>query len=261
MDDADASWLTLKTRCGIENCRTRRVRRDPTDGHLYCKHGHQQPLALESQIEEIELIEQGASRKKTKRAKGAKGADGDHSDYERAPEALIFEGRQAGELFLQCYQLVLRRQVWFLIHKRDMPAQLEDCVRGLWAAKLQLLDLWLMDFLGEHKELEAFVAASTGGERPRDSQDRLFSSQGDTSTTYRTGKLKFEAPRPEDTLVLCYFACILLRAPIMIRDVLEWIKDPEFGYGNMLTALPRSATLRLPLNWRRRFNNRVSGLR
>ncbi|KAL9082574.1 MAG: hypothetical protein Q9159_006336, partial [Coniocarpon cinnabarinum] len=64
-------YTTLPSRrCGIQNCRTHRYRRDPTDGHLYCRYGHQQPDALETQIEDTELLA-SQSIKTTKRKKNA----------------------------------------------------------------------------------------------------------------------------------------------------------------------------------------------
>ena len=72
---ATAGYITLEHRCGIENCRTRRYRRDETDGHMYCRYGHQQPDAFETQIEDQEQF-QGASIRTTKRRKddGEEGA-------------------------------------------------------------------------------------------------------------------------------------------------------------------------------------------
>ena len=100
MASSQLEWTTLGHRCGIQNCRTKRYRRDPTDGHLCCKYGHQQPDAFETQIEEDEAM-RVQSQKTTKRTKAATeqlpGEDGQSRDT--GPKFL--SGRLAGELFLE----------------------------------------------------------------------------------------------------------------------------------------------------------------
>ena len=36
-----------------------------------------------------------------------------------------FEGKEAFELYLVSYQLILRKQIWWLVHDRGLPSELE----------------------------------------------------------------------------------------------------------------------------------------
>ncbi len=46
-------------------------------------------------------------------------------------------GPIARELFLECLQVVLRRQLAWLIHDKGLPAELEAVVRHLWDLRIQ----------------------------------------------------------------------------------------------------------------------------
>ena len=45
--------------------------------------------------------------------------------------SIDFKGREAFDLYLQCYQLILRHQIWFMVHSKGLPAELEVRLRAL----------------------------------------------------------------------------------------------------------------------------------
>ena len=113
----------------------------------------------------------------------------------------------AVELYLQCYQLILRKQCWSLIHDKGFPSQLEIVVHDLWSLRLQLL---------QDKSTEDL---DSGGD------SRLYSSQPETtenedeSTAEKQRKKERGMPRLVETLGLCYLAMMLLRVPISLGDL------------------------------------------
>ena len=140
---------------------------------------------------------------------------------------------------------MLRKQVWWVLHRRNIASDFERLVQGLWALRLQVHIAWLNKFVGEDDEGVQQLCSSQHSQ-PHDEEDDLSQRSGD-----------LEPPRWKDTLVLLYFALVLLRSPATIRDILEWTSDEHFAYRNVERVIPREALRRLPLNWRRRLYNRV----
>lgn len=67
--------------------------------------------------EDDELNAQTQTGAKAKKAK----------DQEKEPAVKVLLGRKGLELFLKCIQLILRKQVWVLVHQKGFPVQLEVC--------------------------------------------------------------------------------------------------------------------------------------
>jgi len=67
--------------------------------------------------EDDELNAQTQTGAKAKKAKG----------QEKEAPAQVLHGRKGFELYLKCIQLILRKQVWVLVHEKGFPVQLEVC--------------------------------------------------------------------------------------------------------------------------------------
>ncbi|MCJ1238187.1 Pol I core factor CF [Varicellaria rhodocarpa] len=208
------------SRCGFENCPSREYYIQ--DGLTYCRRDHQQDVPLQTQVgEDEEFPTRGRKTRKEKVAVEKR-------------VSRVYRGKKAIELYLQCYQLILRKQCYSLIHDKGFPPELENVVHDLWSLRLQLLK----DKIDED--------SASDGER------RLYSSQNETteneveSTVERTLKQKRVVPRLVDTLGLCYFAMILLRAPICLGDLQRWAVDEEIPYVRAIRLVPRVMKSKLP---------------
>ena len=115
----------------------------------------------------------------------------------------------ATELFLQCYQLILWKQCYSLIHEKELPPQLEIVVKDLWALRLELLK-------------DKFESSAD-----RDAEASVYSSQVEDTGTESGTSLKESRFRKEETklptlvesLGLCYLGMVLLRIPISLGDL------------------------------------------
>ena len=110
-----------------------------------------------------------------------------------------------------------------MVRERNHPAELEAAVRDLWDLRLQ----------GCPREEEVGVK-----------RDVLFhSSQDDFSAPEETGDLtgrdeswdpslgpEWPTPSVVDTLVICYFACLLLRVPTTLGDIRNWAEAGQMPY-------------------------------
>ncbi|KAK8172630.1 RNA polymerase I-specific transcription initiation factor Rrn7, partial [Phyllosticta citrichinensis] len=133
------------------------------------------------------------------------------------------------ELYLHCYQLILWKQLYWLINTKGLPAELERIVFDLWAVRLKSL------------ELKVEVASDT--------ESQVFSSQSEGETTdtdhgghdarlMRRGRRPDSSPKLIDTLPLIYLAKLLLRLPASLGDIFAWASNGELIYYRASAQLP-----------------------
>ncbi|KAI9865822.1 MAG: Pol I core factor CF [Vezdaea acicularis] len=157
---------------------------------------------------------------------------------EKEKAARIYSGRRAFELFLQCYQLVLWKQVHWLISVKDFPPELEAVVKDLWALRLQLLRDKTEDLSDSESQQTFYTSAtetpdsSSGGER-RKGRARW------------TGK---DVPQLIETLALCYLGTLLLRLPISLGDLQLWASEQEITFVRAIRFIPKEMLSHLPPN-------------
>lgn len=118
-------------------------------------------------------------------------------------------GPEAFELYLECYQLLLRKQCWTLVHDMKFPSDLKSVVRELWGLRLHLV------------EKGGYLSASDAEPKVYSSQSVEPGSDDSESTAKPRGKKRKENALPAlvDTLGLCYLGLFLLRIPCSIGDV------------------------------------------
>lgn len=154
---------------------------------------------------------------------------------------LLYSGRQAAELYLQCYQLILWKQCHWLCSPEGagLPPELETVIRDLWALRLHKLQV-----LGGADDDHGGAASSAGG-----FSSAGFSSTGLSSTeewtatdtdgasaisrsSRRRRRLKMgkEYPRLVETLALCYLGMVLMRLPVSIGEIQGWAEREEVVY-------------------------------
>lgn len=167
---------------------------------------------------------------------------------ERTTRHLI--GNEARELYLECLQLILRRQLWWLVHTRSLPAELETVVRDLW-------DLRVRNFAGLKR---ASAPSAETAESGTDGEELLFSSQGatsdsDASTRTSASRARSWTSEPGQDwnlpglfhcLALCYLGCVSLSLPVRVGHVYEWAKNDQLPFLGAFDALPKDMTARLP---------------
>ncbi|KAH7371389.1 hypothetical protein BKA66DRAFT_572882 [Pyrenochaeta sp. MPI-SDFR-AT-0127] len=218
--------------CGVENCRSRTYE-EGEDGFLYCQNGHRQHGLVRGEDDEDNFST--AIRTVTRRKK-----DVDENEKRAAKH---FSGRQAFALYLKSLQLILRHQVWFLVHEQRLPAELETIVFDLWALRIA--------HFGDR-------IASNDPEVDSQPQSQVFntmeSEESDTADNER-GLLKrlrgrdrklTGAPNLKDCLALCYLGILTLRLPITPGDIYAWVTDGKMAYRRAIKRLPLAMRDRLP---------------
>ncbi len=156
-------------------------------------------------------------------------------------------GAAARELFLECLQLVLRKQIAWLVKEKHFPVEFETVVRDLW-------DLRLRNFYGL-KLVTDRDDPSSGAELSSRTELKLYSSQVDTDDSDTGAKSSDRRPRNWtsdpgerwntpgliDTLGLCYLGCLLLRLPYRVGDLYRWAKKNQILFLGAVGAIRSAA--------------------
>ncbi|CAN8102209.1 unnamed protein product [Discula destructiva] len=228
-----------------DECRTRRWYAE--SGLRYCKNGHQIEGFIEVAVDPDDNFGQGGRVARKKRAAKEKATR-------------HFTGNAARELYLECLQLILRKQVSWLVRERRLPAELETVVRDLF-------DLRIRSFSGltaakgdaEGPGPESGADSGTDGE--------LFSSQAGSeseasSATTRTSVSRarswtsepgqdWNLPGLFHCLALCYLGCLSLSLPVRVGHIYEWARNDQLLFLEAFDSLPKGMTDRLPGSYHR----------
>lgn len=193
------------------------------NGFRYCQNGHrvQSWVEFDATEEDVRGLGQVTRRKK--------------SDAEQFGPRRRLAGAAARTLFLECLQIILRKQVAWLTKEENHPAELESVVKDLWDLRVR----------------------GCPREEDDDKRDVKFhSSQDDLSTPDENGGFtgkeqswdsstgsKWPIPSVVETLVLCYLACLLLRIPTTLGDIRNWANGGRMPYKKAVRVLPQPFAL------------------
>ncbi|KAI4716280.1 hypothetical protein E4T48_07502 [Aureobasidium sp. EXF-10727] len=155
--------------------------------------------------------------------------NGRERDVEENAETAL-TGKGAFEHYLLCFQLVLWKQIHWLINSKHLPNELES---------LQSRVTYESESEAEHSS--QFYSSQSEAERT-----------DDTAQTRRARKSKNDAvPKLVDALSMCYIGCLLLRLPVTVGDLYTWAASGDLLYYRAVKALSESMKMRLPFNYHR----------
>ncbi|KAE8353148.1 RNA polymerase I-specific transcription initiation factor Rrn7 [Aspergillus coremiiformis] len=206
---------TTRGVCGQEGCRETRYYLD--NGLWFCRRGHQQE-GRQVEEEPDDFGTQG----KTNRVKKASAEK----------SAKTYHGRQAYNLFLQVYQLILWKQCHALVQRRGFPAQFEHVVRDLWALRLETYADKIEDPSEGGGETEFFSSQPTGGQEEPE--------------TITFGGKNLQWPRLVDSVGLCYLGAFLMRLPVGIGEFHRMVMREDIPYIRIIRSIPRDMRDKLP---------------
>ncbi|KAK6438231.1 hypothetical protein LTR95_005575 [Oleoguttula sp. CCFEE 5521] len=212
--------------CNDENCGSRRFHQGE-DGYTYCDQGHQQSDRGAAVVEDTgELVLAGRKHRRV------------DSDAESTKTGRTFEGSKAVEYYLIALQVVLRKQVKWLVDEGKVSREIEGIVRELWALRLRK------------------VQFRDGYESGTDTegQSQMFSSQSEGESGTETNASQSSRRKAStsgiailvDTLALCFIATLLLRIPITIADFISLAEKGTLPYYQAIRLVQKSLTEKLP---------------
>ncbi|KLU81425.1 hypothetical protein MAPG_00514 [Magnaporthiopsis poae ATCC 64411] len=243
------------------------------DGRRYCDRGHEIEGFVERGFEDEDAFGQtGHVARKEKEAR------------ERVSRTL--SGNASRELYLHCLQLVLRKQLFWLVRDRGLPLELETVVRDLWALRTRniaglktVTDAMREEDESENEETEAGGPGLGSGTETDTPELKMYSSEGSgaesdgglsdaaSATTVSTRvarswstdiSSKRSLPTLIDTLALCYLGTLMMRLPIRVGDLFAWARNNQITYLDAIQEMPKEMRARLPSRYQRVLSARVS---
>ncbi|KAI0387477.1 hypothetical protein F5Y04DRAFT_240266 [Hypomontagnella monticulosa] len=224
------------------------------DAIRYCRNGHRLEGFAEHEGDEDDFGTQGRVSRKKKEA--------------RKKVAVKLSGDEGRELYLEALQLVLLRQVWWLVKERGFPADFEEIVRALWSLRVRNLPLRES---GEGRrrrrgedgnESEGYASSgmltSSQSEAATTSESEgFYSSDAATTATWApdAGR-RWKLPKLVDTLALCYLGCLVRRLPATTADFCGWAQKGDIDFLAAFNEIPRNVRDRLPAEYHRAFQIR-----
>ncbi|KAI2781132.1 hypothetical protein F4815DRAFT_492891 [Daldinia loculata] len=217
------------------------------DAIRYCRNGHRLEGFAEHEGDEDAFGTQGKVSRKKKEPK--------------KKIAVKLAGDEGRELYLEVLQLILLRQVWWLVREKGFPEDFEEIVRALWA--LRVRNLPLMESGGGTRRRKGDVSEESDGYA---SSAPLFSSQSEgtgaessafdlsdatTATWAPNAGRRWKLPKLVDTLALCYLGCLVRRLPATTADLCGWAQKGELDFLAAFNNIPRNARDRLPAEYHR----------
>lgn len=198
------------------------------DALRYCRNGHRLEGFANHEADEDAFGTQGRVSRKQREV--------------RRKVAVKLTGDEGRELYLEILQLILIRQVRWLVDAQGFPDDFAELVRALWALRMRNLPL------RERGAPRADGAAGRGDESDGGASSSVwFSSQSeggestdveysDTTTTTTTttwapdARQRWKLPKLIDTLALCYLGCLVRRLPVSTGDFCDWAQKGDLPF-------------------------------
>jgi len=236
------------SRCGVDNCNSTKYYE--ADGLVYCALGHEQSGSLRLEGESYQAY--GTKRRKLAKKQKAEARD---------PK--IWTGRQGFALYMQCFQLVLRKQARLLIRHHNFPDICEHVLADLWTFYLSASGIGKLLASGEPNDFTVDAENALGpddlshekrnvGEGPTDS-DELEPS----GSLRAAARITFQQPTLLVSIALCFITANILRLPVTNGDLVMWIEAETLVYIRAIRVLPKEMTAHLRLHFARWMDPRL----
>ncbi|KAK6343423.1 Pol I core factor CF [Orbilia blumenaviensis] len=244
-------------RCGIDNCRSRFYHL--ADGQWTCGSGHVQEGRLDIREDE-EYQPRKGDRRIIER------------DDSQVVEEKVFTGKRGLTLFLQAFQLVLRKQVAWLINEKKFPKEFQLIVRDLWTLRLESIFSERSSRAPSSSGYTSGVdsegttgypsGAETASQRSTTPVSRPHSRTTTRSRSTSRGRHAFSKPKETvpkllDTISILYIAALLLHLPLEIITVHKWILEQDIVYFRAIKCLPADMLVKMEVRWKRKFEPKM----
>ncbi|KAF5025465.1 hypothetical protein F66182_2441 [Fusarium sp. NRRL 66182] len=200
------------------------------NGLRFCSNGHQVEGFVQFDIgDDVEAGRLGNVARKEKETK--------------EKELRHLTGQAGKDLFLECLQLVLRRQLLWLIQAKGHREELETVVRDLWDLRTRGSGA-----IEAEDETQADDGLAMFSSQPAASEkDDTPKTQGTRAQSWDPErKSDWPIPRMIDTLALCYLGCLLLRIPTAVGELCLWANSGRMPYKRAYYDTPQEMQDRLP---------------
>lgn len=211
-------------------------------GRRYCERGHQIEGYVQFDIDADDNF--GKQGRVTRKKKEAKVKQKKH-----------LGGNEAKELYLECLQLILRKQIAWMIKEKGFDAELESVCRDLWQLRIRgfvglTAAVGNQEGKGKGKENDGSSQATTQSQGS-EAGLVMYSSQAESEVTTdddasshlqhsrgRRDQIRVKSwsgenwvlPAAMDTLAIVYLGCLLRQEALRIGDLVCWARNNRIPY-------------------------------
>ncbi|KAK4193922.1 putative ribosomal protein [Podospora australis] len=209
------------------------------DGLRYCENGHQVEGYVQFDIDEDDNF--GKSGKIIRKKK-----------EKRIAEKRQLSGNEAKELYLECLQFILRKQVTWLIKEKGFHRELESVVRDLWLLRVRDFpglgskDKETRKGVGEEEGEGGMVLFSSQTEGDTDGEGGQGGEEGEKRKRQSWSTEVWALPGMMDTLGLVYLGLVMRQEPVRVGDVWRWARDGQIPFLAAIDYLQKDWRDRLP---------------
>ncbi|KAH7383738.1 RNA polymerase I-specific transcription initiation factor-like protein rrn7 [Cadophora sp. MPI-SDFR-AT-0126] len=218
--------------CTEEGCRARKFYIE--DGKKFCQRGHEQAGFTQTQQDEDDWNTQGKKSRKKRE--------------ERQRVETILSGGEAKELYLQCYQLILRKQCHWLVTTLGLPEELQIIVRDLWELRLRILHFPRDERSGYGSGTGTMLFSSASEGNNTDIDGMTHRSTG-SRMSRKSAVMEEKLPKLIETLALCYLGTLLLKLPVSVGDFHKWAVQDRIVYNRAIKEVPKEMRSKLPAHF------------
>ncbi|KAK0629776.1 hypothetical protein B0T17DRAFT_526460 [Bombardia bombarda] len=221
------------------------------NGHKFCENGHQVEGYVQFDIDVDDNFGKSGKviRKKKETKKG---------------EVKQLSGKKAKELYMMCQQVILRKQIAWLISEKGISNELDGVCRDLWDFRTcKFIGLTMVgNKVGDRKGKANATKQGSQSQPDSGSERPLHSSQGEEAQSSSDGEAlgrtklqskikswaseKWEMPRMVDLLALLYLGCLLIQEPVRIGDIYRWAMNNQLPFIGAIKIIPKEIRERLP---------------
>ncbi|KAG6075050.1 hypothetical protein E4U15_005838 [Claviceps sp. LM218 group G6] len=202
------------------------------DGLRYCARGHQ--IELQGFIQ----FEVGGEE-----AMGRTGPVARRKKEVREVEKRQLIGQEGKSLYVEAVQLLLRKQLEFLVRKKGHRPELETVVRDLWDLRIRGYGASIHDYDISESEPETFSSQPVAA----DMQEKLSWKPASRVQSWDPARGNgWPLPRMPETIALCYLGCLLLKIPTRLADLQNWVSSGTMPYLRAYVELPIEMQKRMP---------------
>lgn len=151
----------------------------------------------------------------------------------------VFGGRDATQLYLHCYQLILWKQTHWLVTVKGFPKELETIVRDLWELRLRVSQ----GSGDERSEYGTEFGSTTEGDDTDTDGTGYRSTASTVMSRKRASRAKKNLPKLIETLGFCYLGMLLLRLPTSLGEIYKWATRDEIIYTRAVSEVRRHSSL------------------
>lgn len=145
----------------------------------------------------------------------------------REVEKRQLTGQEGKSLYVEAVQLLLRKQLEFLVRKKGHRPELETVVRDLWDLRIRGYGASIHDYDISESEPETFSSQPVAA----DMQEKLSWKPASRVQSWNPARGNgWPLPRMLETLALCYLGCLLLKIPTRLADLQNWVSAGSMPY-------------------------------